>query len=415
MEWFLALRHLRPRRTFVSVITILSILGVTLGVMVPIVVLSVMAGFEQELEKKIIGFNAHLTLLSDETLKDPDRQIAKLLQEPEIAGASAYVRGPVLVRFKNRVTTPAIKGIDPEGEELVTPTKPYLVAGEYELRGDTVVVGQEWARRNGAFVGDKLLIYAPRHFEALLQDKKVDTSAILPDEMLITGIFQTGHFEHDLNYILTSLENGQRLYNLGPNAHGISIRLKPAYNAPEKIREVQKRWRAHYPPPLYLLSWMDQNAAQFNAIATERVVMTFILFFVMLVAGFGLCSTMITITVKKSGEIGLLKALGARDSQVLVIFILHGFIVGVIGATLGVIFALLALHYRNPFRHWLLERFKQDVFSADIYSFPFIPASTNPWLVVLIAISGVMICVLAALIPAFLASRLAPARALHYE
>lgn len=260
MEWFLALRYLRPRRTFVSVITILSVLGVMLGVMVLIVVLSVMEGFEQELEKKIIGFNAHLTLLDNETLKDPDSLIAKLRQEPEVFGASAYVRGPVLVRFKNRVSTPAMKGVDPEGEELVTPTKPYLIAGEYELRGDTVVVGQEWARRHGAFVGDKILIYAPRHFESLLQDKKVDPSMILPDEMLITGIFQTGHFEHDLNYILTSLENGQRLYNLGPNAHGISIRLKPEYNSPEKIREVQKRWRAHYPPPLYLLSWMDQNA-----------------------------------------------------------------------------------------------------------------------------------------------------------
>jgi lipoprotein-releasing system permease protein len=143
--------------------------------------------------------------------------------------------------------------------------------------------------------------------------------------------------------------------------------------------------------------------------------MTFILFFVMLVAAFGLCSTLITITVQKSREIGLMKALGANDFQVCGVFLLHGVVVGVVGAVSGTVSGLVLLHFRNPFRDFLMHTFGIQVFASSVYGLPDIPAVINPLNVALIAISAVVICILAALIPAVNAARLAPAQALRYE
>jgi lipoprotein-releasing system permease protein len=169
------------------------------------------------------------------------------------------------------------------------------------------------------------------------------------------------------------------------------------------------------PQPLIARTWMDDNHDLFNALATERVVMTFILLMVMIVAGFGLCSTLITITVQKAREIGLMKALGANDTQVYSVFLLHSLVVGVVGAASGTVFGLLVLHYRNPFRDFLLHRFGIQVFAADVYGQTEIPAVINPMVITLIALAAVVICVLAAFFPALSAARLAPARALRYE
>lgn len=410
-ELFLALRYLRPRRTFVSVITVLSVLGVTLGVMVLIVVLSVMAGFEQELKDKVIGFNAHLILTNNGVMRDGPELIQEIQKDPSVLAATPYVSGPVLAEYNGRVTTPVIKGIDPNSEDKVVPMKKYVVLGEYELRGDSVLVGIEWARRNFAQIGDHVLIYSPRNLKELKNQAQQGKAVLLPTEMVITGIFSTGLFDYDLNFMLTSLFNAQRLYDLGGGIHGIAVAVKN----PLQVDALKDRFNNTHPLPLQARTWKDQNRPLFNAIATERVTMSFVLFFIMIVAAFGLCSTLITITVQKSREIGLLKALGAGDFQVLTVFVLHGWVVGVIGAVAGVGLALLILAYRNPFRMFLSRVFHIDVFAADIYAFPEIPAVIDPALVGGIAFSAIIICVVAALIPARGAARLAPAQALRYE
>jgi len=169
------------------------------------------------------------------------------------------------------------------------------------------------------------------------------------------------------------------------------------------------------PQPLVAETWMDQNRDFLTALATERVVMTFILFMVMIVAAFGLCSTLITITVQKSREIGLMKALGANDVQVCSVFLLHSLVVGVVGSISGTILGLLVLHYRNPFRDFLLQNFGIQVFNADIYGQADIPAVINPVFIVIVAVSAVIVCLLASFLPAANAARLAPAQALRYE
>ncbi len=415
VELFLALRYLRPRRSFVSVITVLSFLGVTLGVMVLIVVLSVMAGFRQRLDDKIIGFNAHITVAMADgaVMYDYDKAIDLIKKDPDVLAASPIIRGPVVVVFHNHETPAFIKSVPMEGDDPVLPLKKYLIMGDYELRGDSVIVGSEWSKRNGAFPGDKIDIFGAAIVGALIHRKPGEpTDLPLPDEPIIRGVFQTGQFDYDLNFLLVSTEMAQHIWGMENAVHGIAVRVKN----PDQAQAVRDRLNnSILPKTLEARTWMDDNRELFNAIATERVVMTFILFFVMVVAAFGLCSTLITITVQKSREIGLMKALGASDLQVSGVFLFHGVVVGLVGAVGGTIMGLGILHFRNPFRDFLLDRFHIQVFASSVYGQVDIPAVIDPLNVTLIAISAVVICILAALIPAVNAARLAPARALRYE
>src|SRR5260221_10539814 len=289
VELFLALRYLRPRRSFVSVITVLSFLGVTLGVMVLIVVLSVMAGFRQRLDDKIIGFNAHITVAMTDgaVLYDADKAIDIIRQKPEVLAAGIIIRGAVLVKHNGQISPAFIKSVPQEGDDPVLPLKKFLKMGEYELRGDSVVVGSEWSKRNSAFPGDEIAIYGPAMLDAVArQQPGKPTSIPLPETPIIRGVFETGQFDYDLNFLLVSTEMAQHLYGLGDGVHGIAVRIKD----PDQADVVKERLNKILPPELHARTWMDDNRDLFNALSTERVVITFILFFVLVLAGFGLCS-----------------------------------------------------------------------------------------------------------------------------
>ncbi|MCE0496961.1 MAG: ABC transporter permease [Methylacidiphilales bacterium] len=418
MEWpvelFMALRYLRPRRSFVSVITVISFLGVTLGVAVLIIVLSVMTGFGQELAKRIIGFNAPIkvTMADGTVLYDYDKAIALIKKLPGVTAAGTIIQGPVLVRHNNVMSPAYVKSAPEMGDDPVLPLKQYVKMGDYELEGDSVLVGIEWAKRNGAFPGDKIDIYGPAMLNAMADHppgKPVDLP--LPEEPIIRGVFETGQFDYDLNFLLVSTEMAQRLYGMGDSVHGISVQIKD----PTQADAVKAEINHALPPTLNAHTWMDDNRDFFNAIQVERVTMAIILYLVMIVASFGVCSTLITITVQKSREIGLMKALGATDKQVCGVFLLHGFVVGLIGSLTGTALGLVLLFYRNPFHDFLLHRFHVQVFASSVYGTSDIPAVIDPIVVTTIAVSAVAICVLAALVPALSAAKLAPAQALRYE
>ncbi len=184
---------------------------------------------------------------------------------------------------------------------------------------------------------------------------------------------------------------------------------------PNDAEAVKDQLNKVLPDTLHARTWMDDNRELFNAVGTERVVMACILCLILMVAAFGLCSTLITVTVQKSREIGLMKALGANDLQVCCVFLLHGSVVGVVGAIGGTGLGLLILHYLNDIRDFLLYAFHIQVFASSVYGLPEIPAVVNYMNILIIAVTAVVICVFAALIPAIGAAKLAPARALRYE
>jgi lipoprotein-releasing system permease protein len=413
VELFLALRYLRPRRTFVSVITVLSFLGVMLGVGALIVVLSVMAGFQQRLTEKIIGFNAHITVapINGEVLYDYDKEVDLIQKQPDVLADSPIIRGPVLVQHQSIMTPAFIKSVPVDGDDPVLPIKKYLIMGDWELHGDSVIVGKEWSKRNGAFPGDKITVFGAAQVLDFLHRNDKNAVVHLPQDLIIRGVFETGQFDYDLNYLLVSTETAQQIWGMPDAVHGIAVRVKN----PDQAAEVKDRLNAILPDNLRARTWMDDNRDLFNAVGIERVVMACILCLILMVAAFGLCSTLITTTIQKSREIGLMKALGANDAQVCGVFLFHGTVVGVFGTIFGTILGLLILRYLNVIRDFLLYAFHIQVFASSVYGLPEIPAVVNPGQIVIIDICAVVICVLAALIPAISAATLAPARALRYE
>ena len=420
---FLALRYLKPKRTFLSIITLISILGVTLGVMVLILVISVMTGFERELERKVVGFDAHVVVSSSGPLVNWPELQAKILKQKDVEAVAPFVQGPVLAEFDNRRIAPKIRGIDLEQEEKVTSLKQFLIAGKLDLDGDKTILGSELARILGAQVGDKITLYSPGNINQIFEELsrlekeggKADASAlrqmILPKELEVTGIFESGRYLYDSDYMLVPLFIGQEVYDLGDAVHGLAIRATDRYLADPVKREINE----FLEPPELALTWVDLNKQIFDAIKMERNVMFFILLFIVLVAAFGITNTQITFTVQKTREIGIIKALGAQIWQIIGIFFAQGIIIGVFGTLTGLVTGIALVQYRNQVSALLSEVFHIEVFPRSVYQFSEIPAEIVPSDIIIICVSAFLICSLAALIPAWFAARLDPVKALRYE
>ena len=421
---FLAMRYLKPKRTFLSIITLISILGVTLGIMVLILVISVMTGFEQELRRKVIGFDPHVVVTSGGVLEDWENAAATVKQDPDVVAVAPFVLGPVIAQYQNRRLAPKIRGVDPEQERGVVDITPFIIEGEYDLEGSKTIVGSELARELGVTVGETLTIFSPGNFQEILSEierlektggKPEDIASlkqlILPTELEVTGIFESGRYLYDSEFLIVPLHIGQELYNLGPAAHGLAVKTKDPYLADKVRNDLNSRLDS----PAYSMSWMDMNKQIFDAIRMERQVMFFILMFIILVAAFGIMNTLITVTVQKTREIGVMKALGARTNQIVGVFLAQGMVVGVFGTLIGLGLGISLTQYRNEANHFLSRALGVEVFPASVYQFSEIPAEIVASDVAIICLSAFVICSVAALIPAWFAAKLDPVKALRHE
>ena len=404
-ELFLGLRYLKPKRTFVSVITLISLAGVTIGVWVLIVVIAVMSGFDRELREKLMGMHAQVTVTGG-LIEHSDALLKTVLETPHVKAATPFAISVVLLEFEHHVMTPYLKGIDPKREVAVSQLGKYIQEGSLDLNGDKVVIGRELASQYGIFLGDRITVYSPRYIEK--KGQEVD----LPMDLTVTGIFESGMYEYDVGLIFTSLETAQELYSLGNAVQGIEIKTDdPILGA----RDVARALNRKLPPPLRAQTWAQMNQRLLGAIQVEKSVMFFILTFIIVVAAFGIMSTLITVTVQKTREIGVMKALGAASGKILRIFLLQGFIVGVFGVVAGFGLGLLTVHNINPINQFLSHVLGIEFFPRDIYNFPSIPAFLTVQDLLTIGGSALVICTLAGLLPALRAARLEPVEALRYE
>jgi lipoprotein-releasing system permease protein len=423
---FLALRYLKPKRTFLSIITLISVLGVMLGVTVLILVISVMTGFDRELRQKVIEFDAHILITSETPLMNWRELTDKIRATPRVVATAPYVQGPVILEHDEQRLAPLIRGIDPEQEEKVIALQKFVKRGALDLSGDTTVLGVELARQLNVHVGDKVTVYSPGNLSTVLDRiKKLENTngeaekkaieelreVVLPKDLTVTGIFETGHYAHDSQYLLVPLFIGQELYGLGDALHGITVKTEDPYD----VDEVKAQIEDFLQPTEMARTWIDMNRQIFEAIRLERNVMFFLLFFIVVVAAFGIMSTLITVTVQKRREIGIMKALGAKIGQIVWVFLGQGMVVGFFGTLTGLGLGMTLIRYRNGVSHWLANTLHIEIFPREVYQFSSIPAEVIPRDVTLICLSAFLICSVAALIPAYFAARLAPVKALRFE
>ncbi len=424
---FLALRYLKPRRTFVSIITLISVLGVTLGIAVLIVVISVMTGFDHELRAKVLGFDPHVTVTNDAMLDDWRAVKAVVDKTPGVVASSPYVMGPVLAEANGQRVAPWIRGVDPDLERKVIDLGGLMgkgSRGRFDLDGDKAVVGHDLAKLLGVEVGDKLTIYSPHALQTLakkLEDLKGKPASekeitelremVAPAVVTVTGIFDSGRYQYDSQFIFVPLFLAQELYEAEGKVHGLSVRTADPYHA-DRVRDALL---TKLDPPLTAQTWIDRNAQFFDAVRTERATMFVILFVVLVVAAFCVAITLITVTVQKTREIGIMKAVGADVWQIVRVFQSQGMVVGVFGVVSGLALGVGILSLLNPFKDWMERQFGVEVFSRNVYGFGAIPYTLDPWAVGGICVGAFLICTTAALIPAYFAARLDPVKALRYE
>ncbi len=401
---FLALKYMRPKRTFQSVITIISILGVLLGVAVLVIVLSVMSGFDDMWRDKILSFNAHVTVTGVDIIAEPEELIEQIKKVPGVTGAAPYVQGLVFLQKGERVYTPAVRGIDPDYERTISQLPDHMVRGSFDVEDDGLLMGRDLALQMGASVGDHILVYSPQKF-------RDPNEVSLPEEFELKGIFNLGMWEFDIGFVLTNLEKARDLYGLEQGVHGIQVMTGNPFAA----EEVAVRLREALPPYYDVTTWMQQNRQLFSALKVEKNMMFFLLIFITIVAAFGITNTLITVAVQKTREIGLLKALGFSNAKITGVFLWQGFIEGLLGTGLGIGIGLLVLHYRNDLMDLLNRRTGLQVLPKELYHLSELPSTIIPGDIAVVAGVVIVICTLAGVMPAWRAARLDPVRALRYE
>jgi lipoprotein-releasing system permease protein len=418
-ELFLALRYLRPKRTFVSVITLISILGVALGVAVLIIVISVMSGFDHQLRDKILGFNPHLKVMqAGTTMKDYDHVADLVAKNPNVAAVSPFILGPVLVESEGDTNhpsyqdTPILRGMDPAREGRNSPLTNEMIAGSFDLSGHGLLVGSDFAANLHLQVGDQLSIYSASEIKKMkaAYDRK-EYEAILPTDYEVRGIFQSGYYDYDAHVVIASLDSAQDLYDLDDSVHGLFVTINDPYQASVVKNQLQKSLGADYD----FSTWMEESSGILNALIVEKNVMFYLLFFIVLVAALCILSAQITFVIQKTREIGMLKALGASRLQTSGIFLFQSAIIGIIGVASGFGLGMLALAYRNEFLHFMNRLTGFELFPASVYGFGDLPAIILPRDVAIICLSSFVICILGGVLPAIRAGRLKPVEALRYE
>jgi lipoprotein-releasing system permease protein len=417
-ELLLALRYLRPKRTFVSVITLISVLGVTLGVAVLIIVISVMSGFDAQLRDKILGFNTHLKVVPRGETMTNYAAVARLVSSNRnVKAVAPFVLGPVLLETKppngqSRVGAPHIRGIDAQIETNMSVLPNSIVEGKFDVSDRGLLVGTEFARNMDLQVGDRVEIGSPSALKKWRESTKKDrgTVPVLP-EYEVRGIFDVGYYEYNLAVVVVSLREAQDLYDLDDGVHGLLVMLHDPYQAPAVEEELARVLGPNYG----IRSWMQENANLLNALIVEKNVMFYLLFFIMIVAALCILSALITFVVQKTREIGMLKALGATDRQVSLVFLCQAALIGTVGDLAGYGLGMLALAYRNEFLHFMNRATGFELFPAAIYGFTELPALIFVRDVLLICGSAWVICILGGVIPAWRAGRLQPVEALRYE
>lgn len=403
---FIALRYLKSRKRHrsVSVNTVISIGGVAVGVMALLVVLGVMSGFQDDLQRKILGVNTHLVVLNFQTeMSDYERVIKEALQVDGVVAASPFALGQVMVAAGGRAQGVYMRGVEPELEAETTELETYMKAGSLlellnpEMERPGIVLGGELADRLGVYVGDLVKIISP--FGGM------GPMGNLPKvkRFEVVGIFDVGMYEYDSNLVLTSLAPAQDFLELGSSVTGVEVKVEDIYSA----GAIGERIKDRLGHPYYAKDWMQMNRNLFAALKLEKLAMFVILTLIVLVAAFNIVSTQLMNVIEKEREIAILKAMGATNGSVMGIFMLQGFVIGLMGTIIGI--------SGGYFISVLLNKYELIKLPADVYYLSHLTAKMTLTDFMAVSVSAIIISFLATVYPAWQASKLNPVEPLRYE
>lgn len=410
-ELAVGLRYTRAKRRnhFISFISLISMLGIALGVTALITVLSVMNGFERELRERILGMTSHATVAAFEGGLAAPAELGELaLRHPEVTGVAPYVEGEGMARRGGTLSGVLLRGVDPTAEPDVSDVGEHMLSGgldDLESGEFRLVIGAELARALGVAPGDKVDLMIPQ--------ASVTPAGISPRfrRFTVSGVFEIGMYEYDRSMVYMHIDDAAALYRLGDRVTGLRLKLADMFAAPRVSREVAD----NLPGFVYVRDWTQQHANFFRAVRTEKVVMFVILSLIIAVAAFNIVSTLVMVVTDKQSDIAILRTLGATPRSITLIFMVQGALIGIFGTALGLAGGVsLALNVETlvPALERLMD---QDFLSADVYYISDLPSELHGDDVFKIALLSLGLGLVSTLYPAWRAARVQPAEALRYE
>ena len=419
------LRYLRAKRSeaFISLITVISIVGVMIGVMTLNIVLAVMTGFEEDLRDRILGFNPHIVLVSYAgTIANPDEVVRKVRDTPGVAAAAPLVYSQVMLSSGQSVSGVVVRGVPPEMEEAVIDLKAHLTSGSlaglgapFEVpveggdkdtnkdgRPDTttltgVILGGELAKQLGLAIGDPVSVVSPLGTPSPVGPiPKVK-------RFVLAGTFDSGMYDYDSGLLYMGLADAQKFFGLGNAITGVEIRVTDLYGAEKVARQLEQNLGT----PFRARDWMEVNRNLFLAFKLEKVVYFIVLTLIVLVAAFNIVATLIMVVMEKRKDIAILKSMGATDRSIARIFMLKGLIIGTVGTALGVLGGYAGC--------WVLARYQFVELPKDVFYVSTLPVRVYGENFATVALVSVVICLLATIYPARQAAGLAPVEVIRYE
>lgn len=412
VSFFIGLRYTRARRRnhFISFISLMSMLGIALGVVVLITVLSVMNGFDREIKNRVFSMVAPISVSGSSGFIEDWQSLEDLLKKaPNVTQAAPYLSGQVLLSSSGVVQPAMLNGIVPAQEKNITQLADKMVQGslaDLVPGGFGIVLGEDLANRLDVMIGEKVTVITPQFSSS--------PAGVVPrfKRFTVVGIFRAGGgfgFDTVLAYI--NLQDSQKLFDMGSNISGIHLNIKDVYAAPEVTQELIDGLT----PGARVTNWTDQFGAFFHAVKLEKTMMFFILLLIIAVAVFNLVCTLVMVVNEKEADIAILRTVGATPRTVMAIFIVQGATIGIVGTFLGVAGGIaLSLHV-TEIVNWIQKIFHVQFLSSSIYFVDYLPSqiqSADVWKIGLCALS---FSFLATIYPAWRASRTEPVEALRYE